>query len=91
MRGGDGEDDIILEMREQSRRTVQTVFAFLAILAIAVGLGVRHYSTALGLDLSEHDAIATCFLCMGVSYVATLFVWDWMYSEDARQDEGEDF
>jgi hypothetical protein len=91
MRGGDGEDELILELREQSRRTVQAVFALLAALAIAVALGVRHYAGPLGLDLSEHDAIATCFLCMGISYVATVFIWEWMYSEDANEDAGEDF
>lgn len=81
--GKNGDDEVLLELRERSRRIMQATFAGLAILALAAGLAVRHYAPGLGLAEDDPAAIADCFLCMAISYAATIFIWEWLFDPDA--------
>ena len=83
MQGENDDDDIILDLRQRSRRVMQTTFAGLAILALTAGLAVRHYAPGLGLAEEDPVAIANCFLCMAISYAATIFIWDWLFDPQA--------
>ncbi|MGQ0672525.1 MAG: hypothetical protein ACT4N2_06535 [Hyphomicrobium sp.] len=74
-----GDEDIIRALRARSHRVVQTLFASLAGGAIAAGLAVHHAPAMFGLAGSEPEAIAHNLLAMGLAYVATMVVWDWLY------------
>lgn len=78
----ENDDEIVTALRDQSRRMVETVFALLAIVSIGLGLATRHYALQIGLADLDPEAIANCFLTMGVCYVATIFIWDWLYAEE---------
>ena len=83
MQGEDGGDEILLKLRERSRRFMQMTFAGLAILTLSAGLAVHHYAPGLGLAEEDPAAIANCFLSMALSYAATIFVWEWLFDPDA--------
>lgn len=78
----ENDDEVVTALREQSRRMVETVFAMLAIVSVALGLATRHYALEIGLVEMDQDAIANCFLTMAVCYVATMFIWDWLYADE---------
>jgi hypothetical protein len=82
MHGEDDEDEIILALRDRSRRMMQTTFGVLGSLAIGIALAVRHYAPDLGIENLEPEAVANCFLCMGICYTATLFVWEWLFDDE---------
>ena len=83
MRDEDSDDKIISVLRHRSQRVMQTTFAWLAILALAAGLAVKYYAPELDLAQEEPEAIANCFLCMAISYAATIFIWDWLFDPQA--------
>ena len=89
MRDDDGDDEIIMAIREQSHRRIQTAFAFLAIFSVAAGLAVHQYAAELGLADADPDAVAASLLCMGACYVATMLVWDWLFGVRSLTDRDE--
>ena len=86
MDGEDGDKEIMGVLRAQAKRFAQTVIAGLAIVSIAAALAVHHYAPELGLADTEPEAIARCFLSMGISYIATLLVWDWLFAESRERE-----
>lgn len=82
MRDDDSDNEIIAVLRLRSQRAMQTIFAWLAILAITAGLAVHYYGAELGLVEGEPVAIANCFLCMAVCYSLTIFVWEWLFDPE---------
>lgn len=75
---------IIAELRERSRRFVQTVFAAFALLFASLALAARSAPELFSLPASDMPRIATAFLFLASAYALTLFIWDWLFHSPTK-------
>lgn len=72
--------DIVAEVRERSRRFVQSVFGGFALLFAVLALAAHNAPSIFTLPASEMPRIATAFLFLSSAYTLTIFVWDWLFT-----------
>ena len=84
-RDGD-ERDIIVALREQSRRKMQMIFTALSLGALAAGIAVHLFGGALAFFQDQPEPIANCFLFMGVAYAMTVFLWDRLLAPQSEEE-----
>jgi hypothetical protein len=68
--------DQIARERSRSLKSVQIIFAVLALLSIASALGVATRGVEFGLPESSVQTIATAFLIVGAVDTALMFLWE---------------
>jgi hypothetical protein len=68
--------DHIARERARSLKSVQVIFAFLALLSISAAVGVATRGDDLGLPETSIQTIAFAFLIVGAIDTALLFVWE---------------
>jgi hypothetical protein len=68
--------DNIARERSRSLKSVQIVFAALALLSVMAALGVATRGDDMGLPEASTQTIAFAFLLVGVFDTALLFVWE---------------
>jgi hypothetical protein len=68
--------DQIARERARSLKSVQVIFAVLALLSLAAALGVATRGEDLGLPEASNQTIAFAFLFVGAVDTALLFVWE---------------
>jgi hypothetical protein len=66
----------IARERNRSLKSVQVIFAVLAILSLAAALAVSARGIEFGLPESSTETIAFSFLMVGVADTALLFLWE---------------
>lgn len=76
------EDEVILEMRRRSVRLVQAVFCGLALFALSLALFIHHDPEAVAFVEEAPEAVAHCFLVMGICYAATMLIWEHLFSPE---------
>jgi hypothetical protein len=76
MRRGNAFMDNIARERSRSLKSVQIVFAALALLSVMAALGVATRGDDMGLPEASTQTIAFAFLLVGVFDTALLFVWE---------------
>ncbi|MEQ1577456.1 MAG: hypothetical protein ABL894_07375 [Hyphomicrobium sp.] len=79
MNSSNDDAQIIAEVRERSRRFVQSVFACFALLFAALALAAHSTPGMFALPAGEMPRIAMAFLFLSSAYTLTLFVWDWLF------------
>lgn len=77
---------IVAEIRRQSRRFVQSVFAGFSLLFAALALLAHHAPDVFSLPIDEMPRIAAAFLFLSSAYALTIFVWDWLFEPRAALD-----
>lgn len=80
MLGGDDRDEVILEIRRRSIRLLEAAFGAMALIAIGIGLLVHHHPSAVAFVEEAPEAVAHCFLVMGICYAATMLIWEHVYA-----------
>lgn len=71
--------DHIARERARSLKSVQVIFAVLAVLSIAAAVGVATRGDDLGLPEASAQTIAFAFLVVGALDTALLFVWEHIF------------
>ena len=72
----------IIAIRAHSRRFIETVFGFFSLTFLATALFAHHAPEMFALDGSEPHAIASGCLFLGLTYAATMYVWEWLFAGD---------
>jgi hypothetical protein len=68
--------DQIARERQRSLKSVQVIFAVLAILSLSSGLAVAARGDEFGLPETSTHTIAIAFLMVGVADTVLLFLWE---------------
>jgi hypothetical protein len=71
--------DHIARERARSLKSVQIIFAVLAVLSVAAAVGVATRGDDLGLPEASAQTIAFAFLVVGALDTALLFVWEHIF------------
>jgi hypothetical protein len=71
--------DHIARERARSLKSVQVVFAVLALLSVLASIGVATRGDDLGLPEASAQTIAFAFLVVGALDTALLFVWEHIF------------
>ena len=75
---------IVAEVRDRSRRFVQTIFAGFAIFFASLALAARSAPEWFSLPAADMPRIAAAFLFLASAYAQMLFVWDWLFYTPAN-------
>lgn len=78
------DDQVMRAVRARARRTIQAIFAGLALCALAFAVLVHHTPGFAGLAPAESNAMANAFLFLGTANTLTMWVWDYLFWNDAR-------
>jgi len=71
--------EIVALVRERSRKFVHTVFAGFAVIFAALALAAHNAPWLFSMPAHDMPRIAASLLFLSAAYVATMFVWDWMF------------
>jgi hypothetical protein len=75
----DDDAQIVSEVRQQSRRFVQSVFTGFALIFAALAMAAHHAPTLFSIPEGDMPRMAVAFLFLSSAYTLTLFVWDWLF------------
>ena len=79
------DDEILQDMRARARRVVHIAFSTLALGCLAAALLIHHSGPTLGFTSPDTREIANAFLCLGAGHTLTLYVWDWLFWDEATE------
>jgi uncharacterized membrane protein len=68
--------DHIAHERQRSLKSVQIIFAVLAILSLSTALAVSARGVEYGLPEASSETIALAFLIVGIADTVLLFLWE---------------
>lgn len=78
--------DHIARERERSLKSVQVIFAVLAVLSLSAALAVSAHGVEFGLPESSNHTIALAFLMVGIADTALLFLWERIFRRMHQPD-----
>lgn len=76
------DDKVMRALRVRARRSVQTIFATLAIFTLSMALYIHHTPGFADLGHTDANALANAFLFLGTANALTMWVWDWLFWND---------
>lgn len=78
----DEQDDVIV-LRGHARRFVQSLFGLIALTFLTLALIAHHVPESLPLPEGDATAIGAAFLYLGAAYTLTMFMWEWLFRDNA--------
>lgn len=74
----------MMALRARARRSVQCIFASLALGALAFAVYVHLSPGFAGLTAFESASLASAFLFLGTANALTMWVWDYLFWYDVK-------
>jgi len=76
------DEDVMMELRARARRTVQTIFAALAVGSLGFAMYFHMTPGVVDLSPAETKSLANAFLFLGTANALTMWVWDFLFWHD---------
>ncbi len=76
------DEDVMIALRARARRSVQCIFAALALGSLAFAIFIHFSPGFAGLNPAEITSLANAFLFLGTANTLTMWVWDLLFWHD---------
>ncbi len=79
------DEKVMMALRARARRSVQSVFAAIALGSLVFAVYVHLSPGFAGLNREEASALAQAFLFLGTANALTMWAWDYLFWHDLDQ------